>query len=827
MAKTSAVWGIDIGNSSLKALRCVPGSEPGKIEAVAFDFIEHSKILSQPGAETEPDKIIAETLQLFLSRNVIKGDKVAISVSGQNTISRFLKLPPVDPKKIPDIIRYEAKQWLPFDLDDVIWDFQPIVQPDSDVSDDPMSIPDTEIGMFAMKKENALKSIAPYSHCGVSIDYIQSSPLAIYNYATFDQLGIFGDNTPDPNDQSRLVILSIGTDATDVVITNGATIWIRSFPIGGNSFTKSLTKGLKLTFSKAEYLKRNAAAAQDAQTVFKAMRPVFNEMLTEVNRSLEYYQNLNRNVKFSKIVAIGNAMKLSGLRQYLTQQLGYEVVKLDKYNRLVGSDVIDAPQFRDNVPSFAVCYGLVLQSLGEAQLNTNLIPKEIIIDRIIRNKKPWALAGAAALLLGLTVQFASASRALETLSSDLYSKSEKTAKDVISYSSDLKSKLSKAKSDFNAIDSRGKNLTSNVEGRITWLELLRAVNQLLPVDKEEIAGKKADEVAQQNRIFISSIDAFPVADISAWFESVKDRYLPDDEEILEALGGTKNSNDGGSGAAKPDDATKETANKPADAANPTTPAEGETATATKPETTSVTPIIKIPTSLPERIKLIKGPPAVPGKIVQISGYHYHNPESASKMPGEQMGANYLRNAFIRKLKFGRVGLPPTLEKQYSGGDKKNSEQVMVTMRELGISYPTLLAIPKVVQTEIINPRVLLQIYIDERSKEPVRGGGGFGSGGGFGGGGSGGGSGRFGRETMNRSSDGRARGDLGNVNPFQTGSNIDVKTEEYLKAKAKEMQTSDKIALRRFDFVIQFAWVETPPKAREDAKTKKTETPVD
>ncbi|MDR1289800.1 MAG: pilus assembly protein PilM, partial [Planctomycetaceae bacterium] len=699
---------MDIGNSSLKALRCVAGTEPGKVEAVAFDFIEHSKILSQPN--TNPDEIIAETLQLFLSRNVTKGDKVAVSVSGQNTISRFLKLPPVDPKKIPDIIRYEAKQWLPFDLDDVIWDYQPIAQPEDE---DPTAFADTEIGMFAMKRENALRSIVPYTQSGINIDYIQSSPIAIYNYATFDQLGIFGDNTDNIDDNSRLVILSVGTDATDVVVTNGVTIWIRSCPIGGSDFTKALTKGLKLTFAKAEYLKRNAATTPDAQTVFKAMRPVFNEMLTEVHRSLEYYQSLNRNIKFTKIVALGNAMKLPGLRNYLGQNLGYDVMKLDKFSRLVGSDVIDAPQFRDNTPSFAISYGLALQALGEAQFNTNLIPKEIVMDRIIRNKKPWVLAGAASLLLGLTVQFASASRALDTLSSDLYTKAEKNATGVISYSGELKSKLTNAKNEFNTIDSRGKNLTSNVEGRITWLELLRAVNQLLPSDKEEMVGKKADEIAKQNRIFISSIDAFSVADISAWFATMQDRYHPDDEEIIEAMGGTVKSE-----TATP---TPPPEGENTDAAA-TTPAEGEAAPSSP--AAPAAPALKIPTTLTERQKLIKGPPAVPGKIVQISGYHYHNPESVARNPNERMGAEYLRNVFIRKLKFGRVNLPPTLEKQYSGEDKRNSEQVQVTMRELGVQYPTLLAIPKVVQTEVINPQVLLQIYIDEQNKEPVKGGGG-------------------------------------------------------------------------------------------------------
>jgi type IV pilus assembly protein PilM len=824
MAKTSAVWGIDIGNSSLKALRCTVGSEPGKIEALAFEHIEHSKILTQP--DSKPQEIIAETLQHFLSRNVTKGDKVAVCVSGQNTISRFLKLPPVDPKKIPDIIKYEAKQWLPFDLDDVIWDFQPINHPDID---DPESMLESEVGMFAMKKDTALRSIVPYTESGISIDCIQSSPLAVYNYAAYDLLGIIGDDKyPHPDDPSRLVILSVGTDATDVVITNGINIWIRSFPIGGNVFTKALTKGLKLTFSKAEYLKRNASSAQDSQTVYKVMRPVINDMLAEVNRSLEYYQNLNKNTKITRIIALGNSMKLPGLSRYLTTNLGYEVTRLEKFQNLVGNNVVESPIFKENIMSFGSCYGLVLQVLNKSQLNTNLIPKEILTERMIRSKKPWVLAGAAALLLGLTVQFAAASRALETLSSELYSKSEKEAKTVISYSSDLQSQLTKSKSVYDAIDARGKNLTSNVEGRITWLELLRAVNQLLPVDRDGLADKKADEIAQQNRIFITSIDAHLVSDLSAWFATVKDRYHPDDEELLELMSG------GGAtaaAAAPKAAAPKAPAAKPAanTAATPT-PAAAETpADSAAPENNTPKADAKIPTALTERLKLINGPPAVKGRVVQITGYHYHNPESATAVATDQMGADYLRNAFIRKLKFGRVSLPPTLEKQYSGNNSNaNVEPVMVTMRELGVSFPTLLEIPKVVQTEIVNPRVLLEIYMEGRLRTPTRNiGGGLGaSPGGFGGGGGGLGTSPGGFGPGGLGAPGRAenrRGETGFAeilaDPFRGGT-MDPAVEAYISERAKEMSVRDKIILGRFDFTIQFAWIETPPKAREDIKAK-------
>src|SRR5947207_5679555 len=100
------VWGIDLGQCALKAIRLE--NVDGTPTATAFDYVEHPKILSQPDAD--PDQLTRQALETFLSRNTIKGDSVAISVAGQSGLARFVKLPPVEEKKVADIVRFEAKQ---------------------------------------------------------------------------------------------------------------------------------------------------------------------------------------------------------------------------------------------------------------------------------------------------------------------------------------------------------------------------------------------------------------------------------------------------------------------------------------------------------------------------------------------------------------------------------------------------------------------------------------------------------------------------------------------------------------------------------------------
>jgi type IV pilus assembly protein PilM len=120
MAAPTEAWGLDVGQVALKAVKIRELGD--RVEAVAYDYIEHPKILSQ--ADQEADQLIRQAIQKFASRNEIGPALVAVGVPGHHTLARFTKLPPVDPKKIPDIVKYEAEQQIPFDLDEVIWDYQ-------------------------------------------------------------------------------------------------------------------------------------------------------------------------------------------------------------------------------------------------------------------------------------------------------------------------------------------------------------------------------------------------------------------------------------------------------------------------------------------------------------------------------------------------------------------------------------------------------------------------------------------------------------------------------------------------------------------------------
>src|SRR5438552_13083589 len=204
MAITPGVWGIDLGQCALKALRVE--NNDGQIVATAFDYVEHPKILSQPDAD--PDQLVREALEKFLSRNSLRGDLVAISVPGQSGLARFVKLPPVEEKKITDIVRFEAKQQIPFPLEEVVWDYQKIVS--GQVTDG--FAMETEIGLFALKRDMVNRYLQHFKDVNIDVHVVQMSPLALCNYVAFDLLAKGPQSEDGKGKRSCVVALGIGTE---------------------------------------------------------------------------------------------------------------------------------------------------------------------------------------------------------------------------------------------------------------------------------------------------------------------------------------------------------------------------------------------------------------------------------------------------------------------------------------------------------------------------------------------------------------------------------------------------------------------------------------
>ena len=666
MPAGNAVWGIDIGQCALKALRCGFGEDGETIEADAFDYIEYPKILSQPDAE--PDELIRDALKQFLSRNTVKGDKVAISVSGQSGLARFIKLPPVEAKKIPDIVKYEAKQQIPFELDEVIWDYQQI---GPGAEEEGFAL-ESEVGLFAMKRDQVFRSIAPFVDSDVELDVVQLTPICIYNaiaYELLDDLPAAEDYDPEAPPES-LVVLSMGTDTTDMVVTNGFRVWQRSIPLGGNHFTRQLTKELKLTFAKAEHLKRNAMQAENAKAIFQAMRPTFNDMITQVQRSLSFFQSLDKAAKIGKIVALGNAARLPGLLQYMGKNLNMEITRLDEFGKLEGAAVTSAPAFKENLPSFVVSYGLALQGLGEAALSTSLLPREILTQRLIRAKKPWAVGMAAALLFGFSFNYVfnglawSAVHPEHDVDGTTWSSAQQQVETVIRESQGFFEQDAKQQETMNQLEALGLVVVGSVEGRQLMVELLQAIDAALPRDPDADPDvvPSVEEVPLDRRpdIFIDHVDSVYYPDLKVWFNDEIRKFY---QEGLDATGGGETTE----AETAPEDAESEAAGAAGGGDESGGDEPGGDESGDSPS---------------------GGGPSGDGWIIEIRGHHLHN----NRDDRPNIGGVYVTNTLLKNLAVGEVNLPG-----------RDGTIHPVKMADLGISYPTLVTKEPRTDMQIPNP----------------------------------------------------------------------------------------------------------------------------
>ncbi|MEM1446677.1 MAG: type IV pilus assembly protein PilM [Planctomycetota bacterium] len=375
MAKGNESWGIDVGSHAVKAVKLVRNG--GEVRLEQFEVLPYPEVLTAPDVDAE------EAIQLQLDALTQKHDfsnaSVVASVPGNMAFARFAALPPVEPKKIPDIVKFEAQQQIPFPIEEVEWDYKVFQEEDS---------PDVKVGIFAITKERVLRFLSNYRTVDLELDELTLSPVAVFNAFAYEMAS-------DDDDEGGTVLLDIGTVSTDVIVIEEGQIWLRTLPIGGNNFTEALVKQFKISYAKAEKLKKEAATSKYAKQIFQAMRSVFADLVQEVQRSIGYYQSMNRDSELKRVVGLGSTFQLPGLQKFLKQQLQMSVGKPAPFARVTLEGKRES-ELAGATGNLATAYGLALQGLGLEAVPANILPEHILRARLWKAKQPWILGAAAA-----------------------------------------------------------------------------------------------------------------------------------------------------------------------------------------------------------------------------------------------------------------------------------------------------------------------------------------------------------------------------------------------------------------------------------------------
>jgi len=518
----NVAWGIDIGESAIKAVRLRKTGDSVVIQDYRTIPCETRPEESHGGDKDYRVRTAIETL----AREVkLKGNVVAVSIAGHDVFPRFIPLPPVEKKRVPEIVRYEARTQMPFPIEEVVWDYQPVTGYD---------VPgeEVEVALFAIKKATVYGFLDNLRMAGLVPDLLEISPLALYNFLIYDR-----------EVDTGTVVIDVGAGNTDLVIIDGERFWTRNVSISGNDITRALQEKYQISFEEAESLKRKAAAAKpkQAEKLFGDMRPILDDLLGEIQRSIGYYKAQTRNVRIEQVVLLGNAFKLSGLVDYFRRSLDYEVSVLGDLRRLHVVGEGEDEKFAAELPNYAVAIGLALQGLGLARINIDMMPRDLVRERVLRQKVPYAAVVAALLAVPPVWGYVEASKQLGTRQAQIkeiepqiatLQKTEKKLTDA--------QKLGPVETNLNQLAALGKD-------RLEWLSffdgLNKAMNELPRRDEfllEAVRQVDDEELADSARRAGKAAPATPAPgaphELTIELKFLKgDQFLADDLRRLREL----------------------------------------------------------------------------------------------------------------------------------------------------------------------------------------------------------------------------------------------------------------------------------------------------
>jgi type IV pilus assembly protein PilM len=333
-----------------------------------------------------------------------------------------------------------------------------------------------------------------------------------------------------------------------------------------------------------------------------------------------------------------------------------------------------------------------VQGLGKAQIHTNLLPGEIITKRLVKAKKPWAVAAAALLMTGMAVDYASSysswrSAAVKPEYNQPMASALSEATSLASASTAMDSAQTELTTKFDGIVTTAKNLVSNVEGRLLWLELLKAIDNALPKDLRPAEERKetAEDVTSRTELHITSMDCeyMDATMTQAWYASIspliadaklatfrQKQAAPAAPPAADAAEGEAPAEgdvavDGAADGAAADPAADPAA---AGAVDPNTGAMAGDPMAAGGDAMAGADGATAPAG-----------PTGPGWVIQLKGYHFHNTNAGLRFTNDE-GKEFVENTFIKNLEEGSVELP----------DGPNGEPVEVPYSKLGLAAPVVI-----------------------------------------------------------------------------------------------------------------------------------------
>ena len=341
--KTSDIFGLDIGSSSVKALQLRDAGGTPRLTALGMASLPPDAITD--GSIKDAPTVI-EAIRSAVSKSGIKARETAIAISGRELIIKKVQIPEVPAREVHDVVQLEAEHHIPFAIDEVFLDYHTVGQHGGVM----------DLILVAVKKSKVLEYASVVSEAGFEPSIVDVDGFALGNQ--------FELNFPDERTEAvALIDIGASTMKTNVV-RGGATIFARDIPFGGNNYTQAIAQQLKIPFEQAEAAKLGRDVGVRWEAVVPALEAVSRELSLEVQRTFDYFASTAESERIGRIVLAGGCSLLPGLNDYLASNWGIPV-ELSRPFARIGVDPAYGEEVNAAGPALAVAVGLGLRRPGD------------------------------------------------------------------------------------------------------------------------------------------------------------------------------------------------------------------------------------------------------------------------------------------------------------------------------------------------------------------------------------------------------------------------------------------------------------------------------
>lgn len=313
------VLGLDIGSNSVKLCQLKPTKSGWQLVSLGVAPLPPEAIVD--GALMNSGAVVDAIMEL-IATNKIKEKDTAVSISGHSVIIKKIPMTQMSMDELEESIKWEAEQFIPFDIEDVNIDVQ-IVRQETEMANQ------MEVVLVAAKKDMINDYTSVVVEAGLNPVICDVDVFAVQN--------MFEENYSGYEDET-IALVNIGATNTNInIVASGIPTFTRDISFGGNQFTEELQKQLNIGYDEAEIVKKGGAEADaiaKRDEAERIMEEVSTNFSFELQRSLDFFNSTNTDKPLSKVFICGGSSHLRSLQKVLSNTLGMPIEVVDPFKKI-------------------------------------------------------------------------------------------------------------------------------------------------------------------------------------------------------------------------------------------------------------------------------------------------------------------------------------------------------------------------------------------------------------------------------------------------------------------------------------------------------------